>query len=109
MTRTKSETLKAVITSEYLLILAISGVFFTFFALDGGGTGMFIKLSFFLLLINVLFGEYKIKKIPMFYFVVFTVCLCLTLESLMVAPTQSHVRWIKNLFRMLIIIFSIHC
>ena len=108
-TRTKSETLKAVITSEYWLILAISGVFFTFFALDGGGTGMFIELSFFLLIVNALFGGYKIKKIPMFYFVVLTVCVCLILESLMVAPAQSHVRWIKNLFRMLIIIFSIHC
>lgn len=109
MTRTKSETLKAVLTSEYWLILALSGVFFTYFALDGGGTGMFIKLSFFLLLINVLFGEYKIKKIPMFYFVVLAICAYLILGSLMVAPAQSHVRWIKNLFRMLIIIFSIHC
>ncbi len=109
MTRTKSEALKAAITSEYWLILALSGVFFTYFALDGGGTGMFIKLSFFLLIVNVLFGDYKIKKIPMFYFVVLAICAYLILGSLMVAPAQSHVRWIKNLFRMLIIIFSIHC
>ena len=109
MVRLKFETIKALLTSQYWLILTLSGAFFAFFALNRGGIVVFIKLSFVFLILNALFGEYKLRTIPIFYWIACAICAYLLLASLLVCPQQSHFRWMGNLVRMLIVIFAIHC
>jgi hypothetical protein len=74
MVRLKFETIKAILTSQYWLILTLSGAFFVFFALNRGGVVVFVQLSCFFLILNALFGEYKIKKIPIFYWIACAIC-----------------------------------
>jgi len=107
--RLKFETIKALLTSQYWLILTLSGAFFAFFALNRSGIVVFIKLSLVFLILNVLFGEYKLKSIPIFYWITIAICAYLLLASLVVCPQQSHFRWMSNLVRMLIVVFAIHC
>jgi O-antigen ligase len=107
--RLKFETIKALLTSQYWLILTLSGAFFAFFALNRAGIVVFIKLSFVFLILNALFGEYKLKRIPIFYWITIAICAYLLLASLLVCPQQSHFGWMSNLVRMLIVVFAIHC
>ena len=109
MVRLKFETIKALLTSQYWLILTLSGAFFAFFALNRGGIVVFIKLSFVFLILNVLFGEYKLTRIPILYWIACAICTYLLLASLLVCPQQSHFRWMSNLVRMLVVVFAIHC
>jgi hypothetical protein len=62
--RIKFEKIKAIVTSEYWLILTLSGAFFVSFALNSGGIVLFIKLSGFFLMLNFLTGDYRLKRIP---------------------------------------------
>jgi O-antigen ligase len=87
----------------------LSGAFFAFFALNRGGIVVFIKLSFVFLILNALFGEYKLTSIPIFYWIVCAICAYLLLASLLVCPQQSHFGWMANLVRMLVVVFAIHC
>ena len=109
MVRLKFETVKALLTSQYWLILALSGAFFAFFALNRGGIVLFIDLSFVFLILNALFGEYKLKRIPIFYWITSAICAYLLLASVLLYPQQSHFRWMGNLVRMLVVVFAIHC
>lgn len=109
MNRTKFKLLQAVLTSRYWLILTLSGVYFVFFALNRGGVNFFIVLSVSFLILNVLTGEYPLKKIPGYYLIIVAICVYLLLVSVIVSPEQSHSRWMKNLVRMLGLIFCIHC
>lgn len=105
----KFETIKAVLTSQYWLILTLSGAFFAFFALNRGGIVVLIKLSCLFLFLNALFGDYKLKKIPIFYWITCAICTYLLLASVLLYPQESHFRWMADLVRMLVVIFSIHC
>jgi O-antigen ligase len=107
--RLKFETIKALLTSQYWLIFTLSGAFFAYFALNRGGIVFFIKLSFVFLILNVLFGEYKLTRIPIFYWIVCAICAYLLLASLLVSPQKSHFRWMNNLTYMLGVVFAIHC
>ncbi len=109
MVRVKFETIKALLTSQYWLILTLSGAFFTFFSLNRGGIVVFIQLSFVFLILNALFGEYKLTRIPIFYWIVCAICAYLLMASLLVSPQKSHFRWMKNLVSMLVVVFTIHC
>ena len=51
MSRSKLETLKTIFTSEYWLIAALCGAFFSFFALNRGGVVLFIDAGAVFLLI----------------------------------------------------------
>jgi hypothetical protein len=103
--RKKIET---ILTSKYWLFATLSGIFFFFFALNRGGYIVCIHVSFVLLVINVLFGKYRLNKIPAAYLVTTVICTVIIIASLIVAPHESHIRWMRNLGYMLIIIFSIH-
>jgi len=107
--RLKFETIKTLLTSQYWLILTLSGAFFAFFALNRGGIVVFIKLSCVFLFLNVLFGEYKLKKIPIFYWIACAICAYLLLASVLLYPQESHFRWMTDLVRMLVVVFAVHC
>ncbi len=109
MVRLKFETIKAILTSQYWLILTLSGAFFFFFALNRGGVADFLKLSCFFLILNALFGEYQIKNIPIFYWIACAICAYLLLVSVLLYPLTSHYRWMINLVRMMGVVFAIHC
>jgi O-antigen ligase len=101
--------IKAILTSQYWLIFTLSGAFFAFFALNRSGIVVFIKLSLFFLILNVLFGEYKLKSIPIFYWITSAICAYLLLSSILIYPKESHFGWMSNLVRMLVVVFAIHC
>jgi O-antigen ligase len=107
--RLKIETIKAALTSQYWLVLTLSGAFFTFFALNRGGVVLFIDLSCAFLLLNVFLGEYKLKKIPTSYWIACVICAYLLLASVLLYPHQSHYRSMANLVRMIVVVFTIHC
>jgi len=106
--RSKFETLKAILTSEYWLLLSLSGVFFCFFA-RGSGANFFLNLTGILLVIELLLGNYRIKKIPRWYLVFAAICAYLVLASVLNPYAHSNLRYIKRLVRMVIIVFAIHC
>ncbi|MGD9371253.1 MAG: hypothetical protein PVF14_07530, partial [Desulfobacterales bacterium] len=64
MARFKLDTAKNLLTSPYWLVLTLTGAFFSFFALNRGGIVVFIEISFGFFLMNLIAGEYPIKKIP---------------------------------------------
>jgi len=107
--RFKFEAIKALLTSQYWLILTLSGAFFAFFALNRGGIVVFIKLSCVFLIFNALFGEYKLKGIPIFYWITCAICAYLLLASVLLYPQELHFRWMANLVRMLCVVFVTHC
>lgn len=109
MIRLRSENIKAALTSPYWLIMTLSGVFFVFFALNRGGFKTFIDASFFFLILNIIFGAYPLKKIPLSYWITTAICAVLLLVSVLVAPHNSHDRWLLNLMRMLGLVFAMHC
>ena len=109
MSRSKYELLKIIFTSEYWLIISLSGAFLSFFALNRGGVVVFIEASFVFLLINILTGTYKIKDIPIAYLVVVGICAYLIIISYLFYPQITHYRWLANLVRMLCLIFAMHC
>lgn len=109
MPRIKFHTIKGILTSKYWLILTLSGVFFVFFALNRGGVVLFIELSAFFLIINLLTGDYQIRKIPVSYMITAATCAYLVLVSVIVSPQESHTRWMVNLVRMLGVVFAMHC
>ena len=108
VTMVNREKLKAILTSPYWLLATLSGIFFFFFALNRGGYIICIHASFVFLVFNVVFGEYHLKKIPATYIVAVAICTVIIIVSLMVSPDASLTRWMRNLRRLLIIIFSIH-
>ena len=100
--------IEAVLTSKYWLLATLSGIFFFFFALNRGGYIVWIHVSFIFLVFNTIFGQYRLREIPATYIVTAAICAVIIITSLIVAPYESHTRWMRNLGRMLIIIFSIH-
>jgi hypothetical protein len=107
--RLKFNTIKALLTSKYWLILSLSGAFFTFFALNRGGIVVFIKIGCVFLIFNALFGEYKLKEIPIYYWITCAICAYLLLSSVLIYPQRSHFKWMVNLVRMLCVVFVTHC
>jgi len=106
--RSKFETLKSILTSEYWLVFSLAGVFFCFFAL-GSGANFFLNLTGIFLVIELLLGNYRIKQIPRWYLVVAAICAYLVLASVLNPYAYSKVRYIKRLMRMVIVVFAIHC
>ena len=108
MNQSKFETIKAVFTHKYWVALTLAGTFFCFFALSRGGVNVFIEATFYFLVLNVLTGRYQLKKIPSAYWITVSICAYLLLVSVLIAPHESHYRWMKNIPRMLVIVFGIH-
>ena len=109
MSRIKSHTIKAILTSQYWLIVSLSGVLFFFFALNRGGVEICIQVTGLFLIINVLLGKYPIKKLRSYHLITAFICAYLLVASVLVSPEHSHTKWMVNLVKMLGIVFSIHC
>jgi hypothetical protein len=109
VSRSKLETLKTILTSEYWLIASLCGAYFFFFALNRGGVVVFIDASFIILLINVLYKEYRITSIPASYWVTLALFAYLLGSSTLFYPQVSHYRWMQFPLRMLCLVFAIHC
>jgi len=105
----KIEILKTIFTHKYWLAVALVGAFFCFFALNRGGVTVFIEATFAFLVLNVLAGRYRLKMIPTAYWVTCIVCAFVLLVSIFAAPHDSHYRWMKNVLRMLALVFGMHC
>jgi len=108
MNQSKFETIKAVFTHKYWVALTLAGTFFCFFALSRGGVNVFIELTFYFLVLNVLTGRYQLKTIPAAYWIALSISAYLLIASILFAPHESHYRWMKNIPRMLVIVFGIH-
>ena len=102
------EKIEAILTSTYWQLALLSGIFFFFFALNRGAYVVCIHISFIFLIFNAMFGRYRLREIPATFIVTTVICAVIIITSFIVAPYESHTRWIRNLGRMLIIIFSIH-
>ncbi|MGA9262666.1 MAG: hypothetical protein WBV95_11890, partial [Desulfobacterales bacterium] len=61
----RSHTIKAVLLQPHWVVFSLVGVFFFFFALDRGGTNVFIWSSGVFLLIHTVNGGYRIGNIPL--------------------------------------------
>lgn len=109
MSRSKLETLKTIFTSEYWLIAALCGAFFSFFALNRGGVVVFIDACFVFLLINFLSRTYRPGDIPLSFWAIIAICAYLLVVSVLFHPKDSHFRWMGYMVRMLVIAFAIHC
>lgn len=108
MNQSKIETIKAVFTHKYWIAFTLAGVFFCFFGLSRGGDNVFIEITFYFLALNVLTGRYRLKAIPAAYWVTVGICAYLLVVSVVFATHESHYRWMKNIPRMLVIVFGIH-
>jgi O-antigen ligase len=105
---TKLEILGRIIIHKYWMAAILSGAFFSFFALNRGGIVVFIDAAFIFLVINVSSGRYRIRTIPAAYWVTCIICGYVLFGSILVTPYDSHYRWMKNVPRMLAIVFGMH-
>lgn len=109
MPRSKIETLKRVLTSEYWLIASLAGAFFCFFALNRGGVVVFIDVGACFVLLNLLTGEYKLRQIPSRYWIALAIGLYLIVVGNLVASHAVKLKYVMYPVRMLFVVFTIHC
>ena len=103
----KAEKIKNILLNPYWLVVSLSGLFFFFFALDRGGTNVFIWANAFFLLNHLIWGDFSLKTIPLFYWMALAVCTVLILMSLVFSYEITHKDRIFRLVKMLVIIFAI--
>ncbi len=96
-------------THEYWLAFTLAGAFFCFFGINRGGVIVFLHLTFGFLILNVITGHYPLRTIPRIYWITVFVCAYLMGLSILMAPHDSHYRWMKNIPRMLVIILAMDC
>jgi O-antigen ligase len=109
LSRSKLETLKTILTSEYWLIASLCGAFFSFFALNRGGVVLFIDACAVFLFINIITGSYPLKSIPKSHLITIAICAYLLGTSILFNFKASHYRWMAFMVRMLCVVFAIHC
>ena len=108
MNQSRIGNIKAVFTHKYWVAFTLAGAFFCFFALSRGGVNVFIEITFYFLVLNVLTGRYQLKTIPAAYWVVGSISAYLVVVSILFAPHASHYSWMKNIPRFLVIVIGIH-
>jgi hypothetical protein len=97
--RKSLDSLRAFATGEYVLTVTVGGAFFSYFALNRGATVLFIELSGLFLLLNFLTRHYRIKQIPLGFWIGAVISAYIIVLSIIVSPQDSHYRWIRNLVR----------
>lgn len=105
----KLEKVITICTHKYWLAITLAGAFFCFFGINRGGVIVFIDLTFVFLILNVIAGYYPLRTICGIYWIAVLICAYLLGMSILMAPHESHHRWMKNIFRMLVIIFATDC
>ena len=104
----RSHAIKAILLQPYWVVFSLVGVLFFFFALDRGGTNVFIWSSGVFLLIHTVNGGYRIGNIPLNLRVLSAVAAILVMMSLVFSYEQTGIDRIVRIGKMLIIVFSIH-
>ena len=104
-----TNAIKQVLLNKYWLVLSILGVFFTYFILNEMGTGVFIGTSAFFLLIQTIFGKYRIKTIPFTYLALGTIVFLIIALSFLFSFENTDMTRASRLIKFLIIVFTIHC
>ncbi len=109
MVNLKLSTVKELLTSGYWLIAALTGAFFCFFALNRGGVVVFIDVGACFVLLNLIAGEYKLRQIPLTYWIALAICFYLIIFGFLFASHKVKSNYVMYLLRMLFIVFTIHC
>lgn len=104
----KYNKFKNILLNPYWLVFSLTGIFLFFFALNRGGTNVFIWACAFFLLIHLAWGEFTLNTLPLFYWVTLAACATLIVISLAFSYEITHKDRIFRLVKMLIIIFTIH-
>jgi len=104
----RSHTIKAILLQPHWVVFSLVGVFFFFFALDRGGTNVFIWSCGVFLLVQMAYGDYRIWHVPRYLLVLSAVAAILVLMSLLFSYQQTGIDRIVRIGKMLIIVFSIH-
>ena len=107
--KTKIEVLINILNSGYWLLLSLIGGFFSFFALNRGGVVVFIEAGVCFVLLNLITGQYKVKQIPLRYWITLAICGYLILFGFLFASHHVKTKYFEYLIRMLCVVFTIHC
>ena len=107
--RKSLDSWKTFATGEYVLTATLAGAFFSYFALNRGATVVCIQLSGLFLLLNFLTGQYRIKQIPLSFWIGTIIFAYIIVLSIIVSPHDSHYRWIRNLVRIQVAVLAILC
>jgi hypothetical protein len=105
----KIQTVKEILTSGYWLLASLVGAFFSFFALNRGGVVVFIEVGAYFVFLNLITGQYKLKQIPLMYWITLGICLYLIVFGILFASHEVKTNYVMYLLRMLFIVFIIHC
>ncbi|CAB1084235.1 hypothetical protein D1AOALGA4SA_11762 [Olavius algarvensis Delta 1 endosymbiont] len=98
-----------ILTSGYWLLACLTGAFFSFFALNRGGVVVFIEVGACFVLLNLVAGQYKLKHIPLTYWVTLAIACYLIIIGIFFASHEVKTKYVMYLFRMIFIVFTIHC
>jgi len=101
----RSQLLKDLLLHPYWLIFSLSGIYFFFFALNRGGTNVFIWAGAFFVLTHLMWGGFSLKDLSLRCWGVVTVCALLVLMSLVFSYEGTHTDRVFTLVKMLAIIF----
>jgi hypothetical protein len=105
----KIGTVKEILTSGYWLIASLIGAFFSFFALNRGGVVVFIEAGACFVLLNLITGQYRVRQIPLRYWITLAICGYLIVFGFLFASHNVKTKYFEYLIRMLFIAFTIHC
>jgi len=101
----RSQFLKDLLLHPYWLVFSLSGIYFFFFALNRGGTNVFIWAGAFFVLTHLMWGDFSLKDLSLRCWVVVAVCALLILMSLIFSYEGTHEDRVFTLVKMLAIIF----
>jgi hypothetical protein len=104
VSRLKNSKVTAFYTSQYFLLFFLASAFFSYFALNRGGVNIFIEIGGLFLVLYLFLGVYPLKEISLALWITAAICVYLILTSLMITPQHPHLRWMKNLMRMLVVV-----
>ena len=104
----KLNKFKDILLNPYWLVFSLTGIIIFFFALNRGGTNVFIWACSFFLLAHLVWGEFSLNTLPLLYWVALVACVALIFMSLAFSYEITHKDRIFRLIKMLIIIFTIH-
>jgi O-antigen ligase len=104
----RSHAIRDNLLQPRLIVFSLAGVFFFFFALDRGGTNVFIWACGVFVAIQMVYGNYRLAHIPLNLRGLFAVAAVLVTMSFVFSYQQTAVDRIVRVGKMLIIVFAVH-
>ena len=96
------------ILARYGLVLSLSGIFFTSYIFNYKGTGIFLGISAFFLIVQFIFTENSIKNLPAPYIYLFCLLVFIVLSSLVFSFQTTDSGRIGRLGKFFVIVLSFH-